>query len=153
MDKNLEKILKLEKEIGSMLVSNIDITNVDLEKKVLRVKKLLEKINNDDLLYLFSYASPLHEVIDITNYFKKIELVKKEIKKNNAYQAELSKFVEKVRYIAVNEEEYLYICYKCDVDNVASYLLNHMSNEDIMELSNKSNDWDYKLFLFGNLKN
>ena len=155
MSDNLKKILKLEEEIGTMLSEGIDTTDTKLEKKVLQVSKLLEKIDNNDLLYLFSYASPLHKVIDVTSYFKKVKLNKKELKENNSYKEEfekLSTFVERIRYVAINEEEYLYICYKCDVDNAASYLLSCMSNEDIMELSNKSTDWDYKLFLFGNLK-
>ena len=55
-------------------------------------------------------------------------------------------------YCGTREEEYMYICNKCDVDNVASYLLTNMSNEDIMALSWESDDWNYKLFLFENLK-
>ena len=46
----------------------------------------------------------------------------------------------------------MFICNKCEVDNVASYLLDKMSNEDIMTLSQESDDWNYKLFLFENLK-
>ena len=34
----------------------------------------------------------------------------------------------------------MYICSKCDVDNIANYLLDNMTNEDIMSLSNKSDD-------------
>ena len=155
MSENLEKILKLEEQIGEMLIDDIDTTNVDLEKKVLKLRRLLEKIDNNDLLYLFSYSSPLHKVVNLVDYFKKYNIDKKELEENKSYKEEfenLSKFVEKIRYVAINEEEYLYICYKCDVDNAAAYLLEHMSNSDIMELSNNSTDWDYKLFLFGNLK-
>ena len=46
----------------------------------------------------------------------------------------------------------MFICSKCSVDDTAKYLLKNMSNEDIMELSNETGDWNYKLFLFENLK-
>ena len=46
----------------------------------------------------------------------------------------------------------MYICEKTKVDEVADFLLTNMSNEDIMSLSNETDDWNYKLFLYGNLK-
>ena len=64
----------------------------------------------------------------------------------------LSYFVERIREASVCEEEYMYICEKTKVDEVADFLLTNMSNEDIMSLSNETDDWNYKLFLYGNLK-
>ena len=45
-----------------------------------------------------------------------------------------------------------YYCYKCDVDGVSEYLLKNMENQDIMELSKETDDWNYKLFLFSKFK-
>ena len=155
MSENLDKILKLENKLESLMEDGIDTTDTKCEKVVLQIAKLLDKISNYELLYLLNESDCISQVIDITAYFKKYKLNKKEVKENNSFMEEfkkLSSFVEEIREKAICEEEYLYICYKCDVDNVAAYFLKHMSNSDIMELSNNSTDWDYKLFLFGNLK-
>ena len=64
----------------------------------------------------------------------------------------LNNFISLISDSALDETEYMFICSKCDVDNVASYLLSKMSNDDIMKLSKETDDWNYKLFLYGNLK-
>ncbi len=155
MSENLHKVLKLEDKLASFIEDGINTTDTKCEEVVLQIAKLLDKIDNNELLYLLDDENCINNVIDITAYFKKYKLNKKEIKENNTFIEEfkkLSSFVEDVREKSVCEEEYLYICYKCDVDKVATYLLNNMSNEDIMSLANESDDWNYKLFLFENLK-
>ena len=145
MSENLRKILKLEVELEDYLKDGIDTTNVECEKVVLKISKLLDKIDNVELLEVLNPEYALHEVIDVSAYFKKYKLDKVKLKKENYY-------LEDLREKAVCEEEYLYICLKVDVDDTAAYLLRNMSNEDIMMLANESDDWNYKLFLFENLK-
>ena len=40
-----------------------------------------------------------------------------------------------------------------DTDNIESYLLSHMPNEQIYELSQETDEWDEKLYYFSFLKN
>lgn len=155
MSENLRKIIDLESKLGILLEDGIDTTDVKCESIVLSISNLLKKINNDELIYLLLNGDYIHTVIDITAYFKKYKINKKKIKEENLYKEsfkKLSLFVERVRTASVCEEEYMYICNKCDVDNIANYLLTNMKNEDIMALSNETDDWNYKLFLFENFK-
>ncbi len=155
MSENLRKILKLEVELEDYLKDGIDTTNVECEEVVLKISKLLDKIDNTELLEVLNPEYALHEVIDVSAYFKKYKLDKEKLKKENSYLEEFKKltfFIENLREKAICEEEYLYICFKVDVDSAAAYLLRNMSNEDIMQLANESDDWNYKLFLFENLK-
>lgn len=155
MSENLKKIILLEDKLADFLKDGIDTTNIECESVVLKISDLLKKVNNNDLVYLLEHGSYIHEVIDVTVYFKKYKINKKRIKTENSYVKEFKKltyFVEKLREVCVSEEEYLYICNKCLVDDISNYLLTNMQNEDIMELSQETDDWNYKLFLFGNLK-
>ena len=151
MSSSYKKILKLETEL-----EDLDIDNEDKRDKILvQISNLLDKIDNMELLDLYSEPYLLNGFINVPLYFKKYKLDKKKLKEDNSYKEEFKKvslLVEEIRDKCDNEEEYLFLCYKCDVDNVASYLLKHMSNEDIMELANETDDWSYKLFLFENLK-
>lgn len=155
MSENLRKIINLEEKLGLLLEDGIDTTNVKCESIVFSISNLLKKASNDDLIYLLLNGDYIHTVIDITAYFKKYKINKKKIKEENLYKEsfkKLSLFVERIRSASICEEEYMYICSRCDVDNVSSYLLTNMKNEDIMSLSQESDDWNYKLFLFENLK-
>ena len=155
MSENLRKIIDLESKLGLLLEDGIDTTDTKCESLVLSISNLLKKISNDDLIYLLLNGDYIHTVIDVTAYFKKYKINKKKIKEENLYKEsfkKLSLFVERIRSASVCEEEYMYICNRCDVDNIASYLLTNMKNEDIMALSQESDDWNYKLFLFENLK-
>ena len=151
MSPSYEKILKLETKL-----EDLDIDNEDKRDSILlQISNLLDKIDNMELLDLYSEPYVLNSFINIPLYFKKYKLDKKKLKEDNSYKEEFKKvnlLIEELREKSNNEEDYLFLCYKCDVDNVASYLLKNMSNEDIMELANSSDDWNYKLFLFENLK-
>ena len=154
MSDNLYDIIEYENDLYDIVENNK--IGSDEEKEIIsKIKKILVKLNNNELIYLLNNGTIIHTVVDILLYFKKYKINKKELKENNSYKEELNKlnnFIENVRESTINEDEYLYICSKCDVDNIANYLLDHMSNEDIMSLSNASDDWNYKLFLYGNLK-
>ena len=151
MSSSYKKILKLETEL-----EYLDIDNEDKRDKILvQISNLLDKIDNMELLDLYSEPYLLNGFINVPLYFKKYKLDKKKLKEDNSYKEEFNKvnlLVEEIREKTNNEQEYLFLCYKCDVDNVASFLLKHMSNEDIMNLANETDDWSYKLFLFENLK-
>lgn len=155
MSENLKKIIDLEEELANFLEKEIDANDTNCENIILKISKLLEKINNEELIYILLNMEYIHRVINVSAYFKKYKINKKKIKEENSYKEAFKKlglFVERIRECSICEEEYMYICNKCDVDNVANYLLNNMSNEDIMTLSQESDDWNYKLFLFENLK-
>ncbi len=153
MSSSYKKILKLETELEDLTFNDEDTNKRD--KILLQISNLLDKIDNMELLDLYSEPYALNAFINVPLFFKKYKLDKKKLKEDNLYKEEFKKvslLVEDLREKCNNEEEYLFLCYKCDVDNVATYLLKHMSNEDIMELANATDDWSYKLFLFENLK-
>ena len=155
MSENIKKIMKLENELTNLLEEGIDPTNEKCDKVISSISNLLQKLSNDELIYVLLNVEFIHRFINVTAYFKKYKINKKKIKEENSYKETFKKlgvFVERIRETSISEEEYMYICNKCDVDNVASYLLTNMSNEDIMALSWESDDWNYKLFLFENLK-
>ena len=155
MSDNLYKIFDLENDLTEMYFFNEDLNSEKGQIIISKMNRYLSKLNNQELIYLLQNGTIIHQVIDILSYFKKYKINKKEIKENNSYKEELNKlntFIESIRDSVINDDEYMYICSKCDVDNIATFLLKNMSNEDIMSLSNSSDDWNYKLFLYGNLK-
>ena len=155
MSQSLYKILELDNEITDGLLNNKSIDDLDIQKSIMKIKSYLKKIDNREVLYLLKNGNSINEVLDVTEYLNKYKINKKELKENNYYKEELNKlniFIELISDSSINEEEYMYICNKCGVDEIANYLLSKMTNRDIMELSNESDDWNYKLFLYGNLK-
>ncbi len=155
MSDNLYKVIELENNLTDLLLDGYSKDNFEVELIINQFDKILSKLNNKELLYLLKNGNSIHEVVDVANYLKKYKINKKELKLANSYTDELKKlnnFIELISDSSIDENEYMYICTKCDVDNVASYLLSKMSNEDIMKLSSETDDWNYKLFLYGNLK-
>ena len=155
MSDNLYKIINLEDELTELFFNGKRNDDLEVIELVSKIERILPKLNNKEILYLLKNGTSIHDVLDIVVYLKKYKINKKELKEENSYKEELKKlnnFIEMVSDSSINENEYMYICMKCDVDQVASYLLSHMTNEDIMSLSNESDDWNYKLFLYGNLK-
>ena len=71
MSNEYEKILKLEEKLEGMTVNGIDTTDVKCEQVVLQISKLLDKIDNSELLKLLTFPYALNEFIDVTVYFKK----------------------------------------------------------------------------------
>ena len=155
MSDNLYKVLDLENDLSELYYQNLKLESEQVQNILSKLEKVLGKLNNTELIYLLKNGTIIHQVLDVLIYFKKYKINKKELKENNSYKEEfnkLNKFIEEIRDSVWNEDEYMYICSKCEVDTVASFLLSQMSNEDIMSLSNASDDWNYKLFLYGNLK-
>jgi len=155
MSDNLYKIFELESELNDLLLNGYKKETEEVKLIISEFERILPKLNNKELLYLLKNGNSIHEFIDVADYLKKYKINKKELKIDNSYSDELKKlnsFIELISDSSIDENEYMYICTKCDVDNVASYLLSKMSNEDIMKLSNETDDWNYKLFLYGNLK-
>ena len=154
MTDNLYKVFEIENELTDIILKDNN-DELEIEKIVSKLKRILSKLNNREILYILKNGSSIHEVIDVLDYLKKYKIDKKELENEKSYKDELIKlnnFIELINDSAYNEQEYYYVCEKCDIDNVASYLLSKMNNEDIMNLSNESDDWNYKLFLYGNLK-
>ena len=154
MSDNLYKVIELDNDITDKLMNGIKHEE-EIQDLVLKLEGILPKLNNKEILYILKNGNGIHEVIDVANYLKKYKINKKELMQDKTYSDELKKlnnFIALISDSSIDETEYMYICSKCDVDNVASYLLSKMSNDDIMKLSNESDDWNYKLFLYGNLK-
>lgn len=155
MSENVGKILELEEKLEDILESNILKTDDKCLKIVDEMSKILKRMDNYELLYILEHGVYIHQVLDVDAYFKKYKIDKKKIKEENTYKEEfrkISRFVEKVQEVSLSDAEYQFICKMCLVDDVAEYLLAKMSNDDIMELSKETDDWNYKLFLFANFK-
>ena len=155
MSNNLYKVMELDNEITDKLCNGYKHKEFEIQMLVSKLEKLLPKLNNKELLYVLREGNRIHEVIDVAAFLKKYKINKKELKMDNSYSMEFKKlnnFIALINDASLDETEYMFICNKCDVDNVASYLLSKMSNIDIMSLSKESDDWNYKLFLYGNLK-
>ena len=163
MSDNLKKVLILEDKLGEYLENNnLDILTVDRKSEEYvkitdEIAKLVDHLNNDELIYLLNNGTLIHDVLDVANYFKKYKVNKKKLKEDNTYKEafkKLNSFVERICDASLSDEELVtaHLSYEGDVDGVSEYLLKNMENQDIMELSKETDDWNYKLFLFSKFK-
>ena len=91
MSENLKKIIVLEEKLDDYLKDGIDTTDVECEKVVLEIANLLSSLSNDELIYLLLNSDSIHQVIDVTAYFKKYKINKKKINQENSYKDEFIK--------------------------------------------------------------
>ena len=155
MSEKLEKIIELESDLINLFNEGLDINDERIQNVTFKIKELLPKLNNLEILYLLKEGDVIHEVIDVASYLKKYKINKKRLSEEKSYKEAFKKlnlFVEMIQDASISEQEYMYMCQRCDVDNIANFLLSNMTNEEIMSLSTESDDWNYKLFLYGNLK-
>ena len=83
VSKELNEILKIEDELGYLFEDKELINDNEAKKIGDKLLRLLKKLNNDELLYLLDNVIYIHQVVDITRFFKKYKINKKEIKENN----------------------------------------------------------------------
>ena len=85
MSDNLYDIIEYENDLYDIVENNK--IGSDEEKEIIsKIKKILVKLNNNELIYLLNNGTIIHTVVDILLYFKKYKINKKELKENNSYK-------------------------------------------------------------------
>ena len=90
MSASYEKILKLETKLEDLVINNEEDKR---DKILLQISNLLDKIDNIELLDLYSEPYALNEFINVPLYFKKYKLDKKKLKEDNSYKEEFKKVI------------------------------------------------------------
>lgn len=162
MDKNLNDLLIIDQEIGDFFYENNDLPNEELndkfEKENFREEALkkIKKLSNKNVLELLRRSTYLPSFINIKSFIKKYPLNKSYLKKNkDMYLSEYQKLRKTCNYlsdISADYNEFLEYMRVLDADNVERYLLEHMPNEQIYELSCLTPEWAEKLFYFSFFK-
>lgn len=162
MDKNLDKVLNIDQEIGDFLYDNDNLNDKEIatifeEKKFVdRALKIIKKLSSNSVMELLRRSRYLRDFIDIKKFIKRYPLNKKKLKENNElYYEEYRKLQRTCEFlvdISNDNAEYLEYIDALDIDNVERYLLTNMSNEQIYSLADKTGIWDEKLYYFSFLK-
>ena len=162
MNKNLNDLLIIDQEIGDFLYQNSNLNDDELNTKfeeqnyVGKALKIINKLSSKNVIELIKRSSYLNSFIDIKKFIKKYPLNKSYLKKNKELYLEEYHKLRNICYyfsdIANNYQEFQEYMDIIDADNVESYLLENMPNEQIYSLSNETADWSQKLFYFSFFK-
>ena len=113
MSDNLYKVFELENDLTDLLLDGCNKETFEVQVIIIKLNKILAKLNNRELLYLLKNGSSIHEVVDIANFLKKYRINKKELQIDNSYSDELKKFAN-------------YITSSNDNDGVAEFIENYL---------------------------
>lgn len=162
MDKNLNKVLSIDQEIGDFLYDNDNLTDKEIsvkfeEKRFIdRALKIIRKLSNNNIIELLKRSRYLRDFIDIKRFIKKYPINKKKLKYNKELYLEeyqkLQKTCSFLNDISIDYGEFLEYMDILDIPSVEKYLLTNMSNEQIYSLANNTNIWDEKLYFFSFFK-
>ena len=163
MDKNLNDLLIIDQEIGDFFYENEELTDNELNMKfeeknyINKALKIISKLSSKNVIELLKRSRYLNSFIDLKKFIKKYPLNKTYLKEHqDMYLEEYHKLRKMCFYlsdIAIDYNEFLDYMKILDTDNIESYLLSHMPNEQIYELSQETDEWDEKLYYFSFLKN
>ena len=163
MDKNLNDLLIIDQEIGDFFYENEELTDNELNMKfeeknyINKALKIISKLSSKNVIELLKRSRCLNSFIDLKKFIKKYPLNKTYLKEHqDMYLEEYHKLRKMCFYlsdIAIDYNEFLDYMKILDTDNIESYLLSHMPNEQIYELSQETDEWDEKLYYFSFLKN
>lgn len=163
MDKNLNDLLIIDQEIGDFFYENEELTDNELNMKfeeknyINKALKIISKLSSKNVIELLKRSRYLNSFIDLKKFIKKYPLNKTYLKEHQEmYLEEYHKLRKMCFYlsdIAIDYNEFLDYMKILDTDNIESYLLSHMPNEQIYELSQETDEWDEKLYYFSFLKN
>ena len=113
MSDNLKKVLILEDKLEEYLENNnLHIYTIDREsEEYVKIKdelaRLINHLNNDELIYLLNNGTLIHDVLDVANYFKRYKVNKKKLKEDNTYKEAFKKlniFVERICDASLSDE-------------------------------------------------
>ncbi len=162
MDKNLDKILSIDQEIGDFLYDNDSLSDKEISTKfeehrfIDRAIKIINKLSNKSIIELLKRSRYLRDYIDMKRFIKKYPINKKRLKDNKELYLEEYQKLQKtclfLNDISIDTQEFLEYLDILDVENIEKYLLKNMSNEQIYSLANSTNIWEEKLYFFSFLK-
>ena len=162
MDKDLNALLIIDQEIGNFFYENDGLEDEELNTKfeeknyINKALKIVHKLSSKNVLELLKRSQYLNSFIDLKKFIKKYPLNKTYLKSHQEEYYEEYKKLRKMCFflsdIAIDYNEFLDYMRILDTDNVESFLLKHMSNEQIYTLSQETDEWDEKLYYFSFLK-
>ena len=167
--KNVDKILDLDKELQEFFNKyssgkKPDYFEKELNKQwkihgdefVERANKILKNMNNQELMYTLLGTEMIKDITEIFEYFKPykidVEYLKNHPDKAKDYYYENLMQQDAIHKHAINKYYYKIIMDVNYFEEIERFVLSQMSNEELMELANSSNDWREKLYYYRFLK-
>ena len=162
MSEEINNLLIIDQEIRDFTRDNYELSEeefnslFDKKKFIAKAKRILNKLNNKELVEAIKRSEYIWSYIDLGYYIKKYPIDKNYLKNNSdKYLDEyknLQKFCLHVSELTNNYEDFFKYADILDIDGAEEYLLKNMPNEQIYELSQETDDWVQKLFYFSFLK-
>ena len=162
MDKDLNDLLMIDQKIGDFYFENTNLPDDEFTEKfeqtnyINKALKIIKKLSGKKVLELLKRSNYLKNFIDLKKFLKPYKINKKSLKENNSLYIEEYKKLRNTCYLIsdiassnYDFEEYMDVL---DVDNIETYLLKNMPNDQIYKLSLETGAWEEKLFYFSFLK-
>ena len=163
---NFDKLLDLDKEISAFFTKHTkyDYFEKELNKEwsihgndfVKRADDILSTMDNEELLYALLGTKTIEKIIDVCKYFKpykiNVEYLKEHPEKAKEYYIDNLMQQDAIKSKSINKYYYKAIMNLNNFDEIEKAILSNMSNDDLMELANSSNDWREKLYFYGFIK-
>lgn len=169
LDSKIDEIINLDNELINFLDKYSSGKKTDLREKKLnkqwakkgdyfveKAHSLFLNMNNEELLISLLSTEHICHIVDIFDYFNPFlinvdYLLKHPERRLEAYYVTLSNH-QSLKDILINPY-YLQRLEEINCfEEIEKFILSNMSNKQIIELSNKSKDWNEKLYLYGYLK-
>ena len=162
MSEEINNLLIIDQEIRDFTRDNYELSEeefnslFDKKKFIAKAKRILNKLNNKELVEAIKRSEYIWSYIDLGYYIKKYPIDKNYLKNNSDKNLDeyknLQKFCLHVSELTNNYEDFFKYADILDIDGAEEYLLKNMPNEQIYELSQETDDWVQKLFYFSFLK-
>lgn len=169
MSKGLHDIIELDKELTKFLDENSSGKQTDFLEKKLNKKwpekkdyflekadDIFSKMNNLDLLLAIASTDEIAQIVDIFSYFKEItpdiEIMKAHPNELIPYYLKILSDKETFMLLSINGYYYLEVKNKIKFEEIEKFILQNMSNEELMILAQESKIWLDKLYYYGFLK-
>ena len=163
---NIDNILDLDKEVQEFLEKYSSGKKSDYFEKELnkqwkihgkefteRAEKILSEMNNTELMYTLLSTERIKDLANIVEYFKPFKIDVEYLKANpdNEKEYYYKNLIqqEAVFKASINKHYYKIIMSKNYFFEIEKFVLSLMSNEEIMELANSSDNWYEKIYLYG----
>ena len=167
-DKMLDSIIELDIKLIDFLDKYSSGKKSDYKEKELNKQwkmhskefteeadRIFSKMNNEQLLLSLLSTEQICHIVDIFSYFKPFMinidfLIKNPEHLPEAYYATIANY-NNLKEMSINSDYFEKLKDQNYFNKIEYFILSNMSNEQLMDLATKSNDWLEKLYLYGYL--
>lgn len=162
MSENVSKLMHLEQLIIQFIDDNPDVNDETVDERfaathyVDKCINILKRMSNNDVLESLKRFEYIRMFVDFKVFLKKYTIDKKKIKEKPENclieYDKINNICTTISEISDNKRDFLSYLKILDIDPVIEWLLNHMPNEDLLTLSNRTGDWMEKLYFYSYFK-